>query len=255
LGYVIENRINAMKLKLLLLTSLLFTATRIFAQAIDPIISINENPITYSMHICSDGKFYYTVNGGGVTEKKDGKISKFRLNGEFIESYPINQEMRSIMYCKKDKSLYINIKGKDIYKIVDIANGTVQLLRSGMYENEQTTLALDPKGKLFYAMDNGDVSIYNFKTGKLVKKLSGLKCGLKREGNTTVAADKNYLYTWNSDIKTVYIYSKDGTFKKSFVLKSGNLGYSLSAANGLIFVAKSELGKPATWYGYKLPVK
>lgn len=242
-----------MKLKLLILAALFLFGFRTFAQVIEPVISFNENPVTYSMHICSDGDFYYTVNGGVV---KDGKISKFKLNGEFVASFPINQDMRSIMYCKKDKSLYINIKGKDIYRIVDIANGTVQLLRSGMYENDQTTLALDPNGKYFYSLDNGDLSIYYFKTGKLAKKLSGLKCGSKGDkGSTTVAADKNYLYTWDPVIKTVYIYTKGGAFKSSFVLKSGNLGHSLSVANGLIFVAKSDIGKPATWYGYKLPVK
>lgn len=242
-----------MKLKLLIITSLLFFATRVFTQVIEPVISINETPTTYSMHICADGDFYYTVNGGVA---KDGKISKFKLNGEFVGSYPINQDMRSIMYCKKDKGLYINIKGKDIYKIVDIGAGTVQLLHSGMYENEQTTLAIDPQGKYFYGMDNGDLSVYSFKNAKLVKKLSGLKCGSKgMKGSTAVAVDNKYIYTWDADIKTVFVYGKDGAFKKSFVLKSGNIGHSLSVANGFIFVAKSEMGKPATWYGYKLPVK
>jgi hypothetical protein len=242
-----------MKLKLLIITSLFFIGIRIFAQGIDPIIAINENPVTYSMHICTDGEFYYTVNGG---VEKDGKISKFKVSGEFVGNYPINLDMRSIMYCNKDKSLYINIKGKDIFKVVDIAHGTVQLLHSGMYENEQTTLAMDPRGKFFYAMDNGNLSIYGVKSGKLVKKLSGLKCGTKgMKGSTTVAVDNKYLYTWDSDTKTVYAYDKNGVFKKSFILKNGNIGHSLSCAFGLVFVAKSEMGKPSTWYGYKLTVK
>jgi DNA-binding beta-propeller fold protein YncE len=242
-----------MKLKLLILAAIIITGTRVFAQTVDPIITINDNPVTYSMHICSDGEYYYTINGGVA---KDGKISKFKLNGEFVASYPISQDMRSIMYNKKDKSLYINIKGKDIFKIVDIANGTIQLVHSGIYENEQATLAIDPQGKNFYSLDNGDLSIFSVKTGKLIKKLSGLKCGSKgMKGSTTVAVDGNYLYTWDADTRTVYAYSKDGAFKKSFVLKSGNLGHSLSFAYGLIFVAKSDMGKPSTWYGYKLNVK
>lgn len=242
-----------MKLKVLILISTLFFGTRIFAQIIDPIITINDNPGTYSMHICSDGEFYYTVNGGVA---KDGKISKFRLNGEFIASYPINQDMRSIMYNKKDKSLYINIKGKDIFKIVDIENGTIQLIHSGIYENEQATLALDPNGKYYYSMDSGVMTIYSAKTGKVEKKLSGLKCGTKgMKGSTTIAVDNKYLYTWDSDTKTIYVYTKDGSFKTSFIVKAGNIGHSLSCAYGLVFVAKSEMGKPAFWYGYKLPVK
>ena len=105
-------------------------------------------------------------------------------------------------------------------------------------------------------MDNGNLSVYSVKTGELVKKLSGLKCGSKgMKGSTAVAIDNKYIYTWDADIKTIYVYDKDGAFKRSFVLKAGNLGHSLSVAYGLIFVAKSEMGKPATWYGYKLPIK
>jgi hypothetical protein len=242
-----------MKLRLLILSLMVFASSRVFCQDLEPLVTFNDNPITYSMHLCTDGEFYYTINGGVA---KDGKISKFKLNGEFIESYPINMDMRSIMYNKRDKSLYINIKGKEIYKILDISNGTVQLLLSGIYENEQATLALDPKGRNFYALDNGNLSIYQVKTGKLVKKISGLKCGSKgMKGSTTVAIDNKYIYTWDSDTRTVFVYTKGGVFKSSHILKSGNIGHSLSAAYGLIFVAKSEMGKPSTWYGYKLPIK
>jgi len=240
-----------MNLKLLILSLMVFAGARLFGQVLEPLVTFNDNPTTYSMHLCTDGEFYFTINGGVA---KDGKISKFKLNGEFVESFPINQDMRSIMYNKKDKSLYINIKGKEIFKILDISNGTVQLLLSGIYENEQTTLAIDHKGKNFYALDNGNLSIYQVKTGKLVKKISGLKCGSKgMKGSTTVAVDKKFLYTWDADTKTVFVYTKGGVFKSSFILKSGNIGHSLSAAYGLVFVAKSEMGKPSTWYGYKIP--
>lgn len=242
-----------MNLKTLLPALAFLVIPKVFAQVVEPILSFNDNPVTYSMHICSDGTYYYTINGGVA---KDGKISKFKLNGEFVASYPISMDLRSIMYNKKDKSLYLNIKGKDIYKIIDIENGTVQLLHSGIYENEQASLALDPAGKYFYELNAGDLSIYQFKTGKLYKKLSGLKCGTKgMKGSTTIAVDSKHLYTWDADTRTVYMYGKDGAFRKSFVLKNGNLGHSLSAAYGLIFVAKSEMGKPSTWYGYKLENK
>jgi DNA-binding beta-propeller fold protein YncE len=240
-----------MKLRLLILSLMVFVVAGLFGQVLEPLVTFTDNPTTYSMHLCTDGGHYYTVNGGVA---KDGKISKFKLNGEFVESYPINQDMRSIMFSKKDKSLYINIKGKEIYKIIDISNGTVQLLLSGIYENEQTTLAIDPKGKFFYALNNGDLSVYQVKTGKLVKKISGLKCGSKgMKGSTTVAVDNKFLYTWDADTRTVFVYTKNGVFKSSFILKSGNIGHSLSTAYGLVFVAKSEMGKTSTWYGYKLP--
>jgi len=242
-----------MKLKVLACALTLFTCQGAFPQVIEPLITIADNPVTYSMHLCTDGTHYYTINGGVA---KDGKISKFKVNGEFVQSYPIKQDMRSIMYSRKDRCLYINIKGKDIYKIVDLASGTIQLLHSGVYQNEQATLAIDPKGNYFYEMENGTLSIYAVKTGKLSKKISGLKCGEKgMKGSTTVAVDGKYIYTWDSETRTVFVYNKKGVFVQSFVLKSGNIGHSLSAAYGMIFVAKSEMGKPSTWYGYQLPVK
>jgi DNA-binding beta-propeller fold protein YncE len=242
-----------MKLKIFILTCLLSSTGFLFSQTLEPVITIHDNPISYSMHICTDGTFYYTVNGG---IEKDGQISKFKLNGEFVASYPIAQDMRSIMYNKRDKSLYINTKNKEIYKLVDMEHGIIQLLYSGIYDNDQSTLAIDPNGKWLYAMSNGDLSVISFKTGKPVRQISGLKCGNKgMKGSTTVAVDKKYLYTWDTDTRTVYAYTKDGIFKKSFVLKDGNIGHSLSAAYGMIFTAKSEMGKPANWFGYQLSFK
>jgi DNA-binding beta-propeller fold protein YncE len=242
-----------MKLRVLIFALIHLAGYGAYAQVLEPVITLADNPVTYSMHLCTDGSYYYTINGGVA---KDGKISKFRVNGEFLESYPINQDMRSIMYSRKDKCLYINCKGTDVYKIADLASGTIQLLHSGMYENEQSTLALDPAGKNFYEMVNGSLTVYNAKTGKMVKKLSGFKCGAKgMKGSTTVAVDNKHIYTWDSDTKTVFVYDMKGVFVQSFVLKSGNIGHSLSAAYGMIFVAKSEMGKPSTWFGYQLPVK
>jgi DNA-binding beta-propeller fold protein YncE len=222
-----------------------------FSQPIEPVITMNDNPVTYAMHLCSDGKHYYAVNGGVA---KDGRISQFSLEGTFITYNPLKLDMRSIMYNARDKSFYINTKEKEIYKVIDMVNGTVQLVHSGIYENEQATLALDPKGKYFYALDNGSLSVINAKTGKLEKKFSGLNCGNKgMKGSTTVAVDKKHVYTWDADTRTVYVYNLNGVFAGSFQLQHGTVGHSLSIANGLIFVARSEMGKPAIWYGYQIP--
>lgn len=241
-----------MKISKLFLLVALFSVSRVYSQALDPVITFNEDPVSYIMHICSDGKYYYTINGG-VPES--GKISVYNLKGEFIANYPIKLDMRSIMYNKKDKSLYINTKNREIYKVLDIASGTIQLLYSGIYDNEQSSLAIDPKGKYMYALDNGSLTILDIKKGAAVKKLSGFKCGNKgMKGSTTVAVDKNYIYTWDADIRTLYVYNLEGVFKTSFVLKNGNMGHTLSYANGMIMVANSEKGKTGTWFGYKLPL-
>jgi hypothetical protein len=242
-----------MKKKLLILISGLVYGAGTFAQVMEPFVTLNDNPGTYAMHICFDGTSYFTVNGGVA---KDGKINQFNTQGEFVKSHPVKLDMRSIMYNSRNKTLYVNTKDKEIHKVVDLVNGTVELVHSGIYENEQSSLAMDPGGKNYYALDNGTLSIINAKNGKLVKQYSGIKCGDKgMKGSTTVAVDRKHFYTWDTGTRTVYMYSLKGVFVSSFQLKSGTIGHSLSIANGMLFVAKSDMGRPAVWYGYKIPSK
>ncbi len=239
-----------MKIRLLITFFVLFLIGQIRSQALSPVIVFNESPVTYNMHICSDDSYYYTANGG-VAE--DGKITVYNLQGIPVATYPIKLDMRSIMYNRKDKSLYVNTIEKVIYKIIDIEVGTYEVLYSGLYNNIQASLAIGYKGKYIYAFENGTLSVYKFSDGSLVKTLSGLKCGEREiKGSVAVAVDKHHIYTWDSDKKTVYAYDLDGRFIRSFILSQGDFGYSLSYANGLIFVAHSESGKTGTWYGYDL---
>jgi DNA-binding beta-propeller fold protein YncE len=220
------------------------------AQVFKPVISFLENPISYSMHICSDGFYYYTVNGGGVGAKV-GKIFVYTMEGKFIDSYPLELDMRSIIYNKKDKNLYVNTKDKKIFKILDIDDGTYELIYADLYENEQASLALDPKGKYLYVFDNGTLSKYKFSKGELIQTILGLKCGSDtRNGSCVVAVDGKYIYTWDAAKHTVYAYDKEGQFINSFVLSDGDFGCSLSFANGLIFVSQSKAKRVGKWYGY-----
>ena len=97
------------------------------------------------------------------------------------------------------------------------------------------------------------MTIFKFKTGELIRTLSGLKCGKgNRQGAGTVAVDKKYIYTWDSEGKQVFVYNSEGRFLKSFTLSDGDFGYSLSYANNILFVSHSPQGKKGTWFGYSL---
>ena len=227
-----------------------FIISPLNAQVLTPFITFEEESESYCMHICSDGNSYYTVNGG-VPEV--GKISSYTLNGELIKSYPLPLDMRGIMYNKKTKSFYVNTTDKKIFRIIDLNAGTYELVFADLYENKQSSLAFDPIGKFIYAFDNGTLSVFKLKNGELVQTLSGLKCGDgNRKGAATVAVDKKVIYTWDSDSKSIYSYDKKGNFIKSFNLSEGEFGYSLSFANGMIFVSHSEKNKTGKWYGYNL---
>jgi DNA-binding beta-propeller fold protein YncE len=235
------------------------------AQVIKPVFTLNDEPgSTHNAHITSDGKFYYTCNGGtGKDGSPNGKINKYTLTGNFVKSYSFKKfDMRSIMFNSKDKHLYIATFDLKIFKIIDLENGTTELLFEKIYKNPQSAIALDPDGKIFYSMDCGTLTMYKFKDGSVIKTLSGLSFGaddtkkpiIGRYGSTAVAVDKNYIYTWDSHStsKKIYAYDKKGNFVKDFQISSGNWGFTLSYANGFIFVAVDGQYKIGLWNGYNL---
>jgi DNA-binding beta-propeller fold protein YncE len=235
------------------------------AQVIRPVFTLNDKPgSSHNAHITSDGKFFYTCNGGtGKDGTPNGKISKYTLNGDLVKTYSFSKfDMRSIMYNSKDKHLYISTYDLKIYKIVDLESGTTELRFEKLYKNPQSAIAMDPDGKTIYAMDGGTLTMYKFKDGSVIKTLSGLSFGaddktkpiIGRYGSTAVAVDKKYIYTWDAwgSPKKIYAYDKDGNFKKSFQISSGNWGFTLSYANGYVFVAIDGQYKIGLWNGYKL---
>lgn len=239
-------------MKTFFLTALIwFNLLAAFSQEKQPAFSFNEDPKSYCMHICFDGKAYYTVNGGVADV---GMITAFSINGDSLQSFPLPLDMRSIMYSAKNKCFYITTTENKVFKIVDLAAGTYELVFDNLYKNKQASLAIGPKSKYIYVFDNGTLSIHKFKGGALVTTLSGLKCGKdNRHGGATVAiGDKRNIYTWDSASKTIFVYDHEGQFIKSHTVSSGDFGYSLSYANDMIFVSHSPKKKVGTWFGYKL---
>ncbi|MCD4736662.1 MAG: hypothetical protein K8R53_11505 [Bacteroidales bacterium] len=219
-------------------------------QTIDPVISFKEDPLTHNMHICSDGKYYFTVNGG---KPEKGQICKFDLDGKQLSTYPVELDMRTIMYHKKDKSLYVSTYGQSIYRIVDLEAGTYQEAHSELFDNEQGTPALSPNGKMLYAMDNGTLKVYDFKTGKLLDTFYGIKTGSDfSSGGAAVAVSKKNIYTWDAEEQIFYIYTIKGDYVKKVKLSKGDYGFSLSYAKGKVFVSEDGDYSTGTWYGYKI---
>ena len=249
--------------------SLLISLTLI-AQVIRPVITIIDDPSPANIsHITSDGKFFYTCTGG--KSKKEGtpnyKINKYNaITGDFVKSYPFKLfNMRSIMYNSKDKNLYIATYDMKIHKIVDLENGITEQCFKGkenIYKNPRSSAALDPNGKILYVMDKGTLTMYNFKDGSIKKTLSGLAFGednkddpgLGKYGSAAVAVGKKHIYTWDahSNQKKIYAYDKNGNLVKVFQISNGNWGWSLSYANGYVFVSVNQPNSVGLWNGYKL---
>jgi 6-phosphogluconolactonase (cycloisomerase 2 family) len=226
------------------------SSTILSAQTSMPTRVFRDTPKTHNMHIASDGQFLYTCNGG---RPDDGQVSKFTPDGELVGSYPIELDMRSIFYNSSDHKLYVSTFDKDIYKITDLVMGVYSLALHIEDRDGQCTPAISPDGKLLYFLENDDVFIYKMKDGSFKKKISGFSTaeGALSEA-TTMAVDSKHIYTWNYDEQKVLAFDLKGKFIKSFKLNQGDYSFSLSAANGLIWVSKDGNYETGTWYGYNL---
>ncbi len=234
----------------LILILIVISPVSLLAQDLNPVLTFKEDPKTHNMHICSDGKFFYTVNGGKAEE---GQIGKYSLSGNLIAFYPMELDMRSVMYNKKDKSLYINCYDKNIYRITDLENGTYQLVYEGIYSNEQACLALSPNGKYLYEQDNGTLMVYDFKTGKLKNTFYGLKHGDDFiSGSNAIAASKKKLYIFDGNAQSIFVYNLKGEYQKKVNISKGSYGFSVSYANGLVFISEDGNYATGTWYGYSI---
>lgn len=217
--------------------------------AINPDFYFSEHPGTHNMGITSDGNYYYTCNGGKIYE---GKISKYSLNGNLIESYRIDLDMRNIMYNASDKHFYINCYDQNVYRITDLESGAFQLVFSNLYKNPQASLGMDVKGRYFYYLDDGTLSLYNVSDGKLKNRIYGLECGDElASGSHSVAVTKKNIITTDAEKQLLYIYDHKGTLKETIPFSNGDYAYSLSYANGYIFLATDGNYSNGMWYGYK----
>jgi len=228
--------------------SILFLAAVSTAQTLTPRIVFKENPLTHNMHITSDGKFLYTCNGG---KSEFGQISRYTIDGNKTGSYKLELDMRSIMFNASDKKLYVHTYEQKLYKIDDLEKSIYSEVFDFSERNEQSAPAFSHNGKLIYFMEYGNVFVYSMKDKQLKSTLSGLKSADNAaEGGTAIAVDKKNIFCWDAGEQTIYIYNLKGEFRKSVKLKKGSYGFSLSFANGLLWVSDDGNYEEGTWYGY-----
>jgi hypothetical protein len=222
----------------------------------DPVLEIvfKDRTGNHNMGIASDGKYYYTCNGGNYSI---GRINKYTLAGDSITSYPMAIDMRSIMYNKDDGKFYVsgfesNTSERNIYKITSLQDGTFTKVLPNLYDNIQSSVALSDDGRYLYAFNAGTLKQYKLSDGSPTDTINGLNSGTASGSDKAVAVDPNYLYTWDPATGEVYAYDHSGAYKKSITLSNGNYGFSLSVANGYLFVAKDSNYGTGIWYGYNI---
>jgi len=226
----------------------------LYAPLHDPSVPFHfdDAPYNHDMHITSDGNFYFTCNGGNYSF---GKISKYTLTGEYVTSYDIGIDMRSIMYNKADGSFYVSgfessTSERNIYKITNLESGSYSKLLTNLYDNYQSGTAMSADGQFIYAFNAGTLKKYKLSDGTLVQTLTGLSFG--ETSNAVVAVDNEYIYTWDAATLTVYVYDLAGNAIRNITLSNGNWAYSLSFVDGYLFTATDAAYGTGIWYGYNI---
>ena len=238
-----------MKLRFLGLMSLsLVFFIKLQGQTIKPDIVLEDDPLTHNMGICSDGKYYYTINGGN---QKDGLVNKYDTFGAFIGSYPFQLDMRSV-YCNgKNGTVVAYCHDASFYQL-ELEKGTMKKLDFKGLTGIQSSPGINFQKSLMYVLADGGLKVFDFETGKKVNT-GKVKCGANpKKGSTAIAVYENYLFTVNSRWNKIFIYDNSLKLLKTVKYEKGGFGFSLSVTPKYLFIADDGNYGTGYWYGYSL---
>ncbi|MEO0191718.1 MAG: hypothetical protein ABIM46_02920 [candidate division WOR-3 bacterium] len=213
-------------------------------------MKISDEVFFHNVGITFDGKYYYTINGG---KEGYGKVNRYDAEGNLVSSSDVQVDGRAIFYNPYDGKIYIKSYMRDLL-VYNTKTGDVSVVAEGIFNDNQSSPALDPSGKRIYELVDGTLYVMNFPSMEVIETIEGIPCG-EFPYSCTIAASKDYLFTWDEE-GTVYVLDKKGNELTTIKLKDTFHGMSLSWANGMIWGAEdadaSSYGGVGTWFGYTL---
>jgi hypothetical protein len=223
----------------------------------EPVLEFTITDMQGNAHIASDGEFYYSIGKG------QGKINQFNLAGQRLKTYLMPLiEGRGLSYNKSDGFFYASVKGGHIIRITNMEEGKIDTIYYNLMQYPGASFALSEDGKRLFDFYDGTLEIYDFQTGALLETLNGLSFGGFSDefysGIAAVAVDYSYIYTWNPDDGTVYVYNHKGVFQRSLKFGYGGyVGLSLSVIDGYLFAAQDPNYDPGRWdvFNFRNPIK
>ncbi|KPJ90825.1 MAG: hypothetical protein AMS18_09920, partial [Gemmatimonas sp. SG8_17] len=226
-----------------------FTSARIAARlSMQFPFSIPASP----MSIASDGAAYFVMDGG----TSPSQINEYDLAGNFVASVAVPLDSRALLFDPVGRSFYAKqygVSSLDWYR-VDPLSGATSVVLSGIFSFTQSSPGLAPDQSTIYEHQLGTVRLLNFSSGALSGTLTGVTAGTNASGDgNAIATDGQWLYTWDETTATVFVSDMAGRLVTSFVLPAGSgfNGYSLSFANGMLWVA-SNPAAGSEWFGFEL---
>jgi hypothetical protein len=191
-----------------------------------------------AMSVASDGSAYWTINGGNAS---NGVIEEYDLAGNYVDSVVVALDSRGLLRNDATGFFYTKPFGQD-WEQIDPNTGVRTPLLTGIFTNFQSSPAITTDGASILEHDPvGTMRVLDFSTGTLSNTLTGLS-GV---WSFSVATTGGYLFTASPG--TVFVHDLQGNLITSAPIANGTNTYSLSFANGLIWVEGGGI-----WYGYRL---
>jgi len=208
----------------------------------------------HNMGITWDGEYYYTVNGGNTDYSN---LNCYDESGELDTEYDISADGRAILYSPAEEQLFVKSYGLSL-EDVDLDFEETSTALEDIFTGEQSSAAISPDGEMLYELREGTVNVFNADGDEETTfELSSYNTTEELGYANAIAASDKFLFVWapNSD-KEILVYGVDGKYVTKFELPRSGYGFSLSWANGLLWVAEDADGDTdgadGTWYGYTL---
>ena len=209
----------------------------------------------HNMGIAWDGEHYFTISGGNTD---NSSLNEYDDAGAAVETYDLGIDGRAILYDSDDEQMYVKTYGTDLNS-VDLYLEETDAELSGIFKEDQSSVAMSPDGEYLYELHDGEVYVYDASGGdeEASFKLSSYSKQDEFGYANAIAASDKFLFVWAPDSDTdILVYGLDGKYVTKFALPRSGYGFSLSWANGMLWIAEDadggEDGADGTWYGYAL---
>jgi len=203
----------------------------------DEFMSFTDAVYFHNMSITYGNYELYTLNGGN---DEYSIINKYDDTGEYVETYDLEIDGRTIFYNPNDDNLYAKCYDTGLYKL-DLENADYEIVKEDAFESANSSVGFSPDGKYIYEFNNGNVRVIDFDLGEQIKTLKIKKYYDVEPYNLCIAASANNLFIWGAEDK-ILVYDFKGKLVNSIELSKSYHPFSLSYGYSMLWLAEDADG-------------
>jgi hypothetical protein len=233
-------------------------------------MKFKDNVYYHNVSITYGEGQYFTLNGGN---EDWGLINVYDEDGGFLDSWEVEVDGRAIFYHPEDELVYVKPFGEE-YCSVDPETGDYEEELSMVFDEENSSVGWSPDGEYIYELvEDGEVRVLEGLFGDEEDALELSQFSVEHGYAYSIAASDKYLFVWdgpgeedeeeNGGLPTVLVHTVEGDYVDMFKLPRAGFPFSLSWANGMLWIAEDAdateegedgnvIGQDGWWYGYRL---